>query len=113
MRDIERKTAGNAAQQRIFADELALAKRLLAQQKQDKNKLYSLHAPEVDCISKGKVQKRYDKSSGQTIYKVHPVLCPFGASLALLDCSNLFRTNLCTAQAARRVAPRVGAMNSG
>ena len=58
-----------------------MAKRLLARQKQDKNKLYSLHAPEVECISKGKVHKRYDKSSGQTI---------------------------CTAQAARRVAPREG-----
>ncbi len=33
---------------------------LLAQQKQDKNKLYSLHAPEVECISKGKVAKRYE-----------------------------------------------------
>ena len=60
VRDIERKTAGNAARQAVFADELALAKRLLAQQKQDKNKLYSLHAPEVECISKGKVAKRYE-----------------------------------------------------
>ena len=60
VRDIERKTAGNAARQAVFADELALAKRLLAQQKQDKNKLYSLHAPEVECISKGKVHKRYE-----------------------------------------------------
>jgi len=25
-----------------------------------KNKLYSLHAPEVDCISKGKIHKRYE-----------------------------------------------------
>ena len=81
VRDIERKIAGNAARQAVFADELALARRLLAQQQQDKNKLYSLHAPEVECISKGKVAKRYDKSSGQTI---------------------------CTAQAARRVAPREG-----
>ncbi len=60
VRDSERNTAGNPAQQRIFADELALAKRLLAQQKQDKHKLYSLHAPEVECISKGKVAKRYE-----------------------------------------------------
>ena len=60
MRDIERKTAGNPAQEAVFAEELGLAKRLLAQQKQDKNKLYSLHAPEVECISKGKVHKRYE-----------------------------------------------------
>ena len=60
MRDIERKTADNPAQEAVFAEELGLAKRLLAQQKQDKNKLYSLHAPEVECISKGKVAKRYE-----------------------------------------------------
>jgi IS5 family transposase len=46
VRDIERNTAGNVAQQAVFAGELALAKRLLARQKADKNKLYSLHAPE-------------------------------------------------------------------
>ena len=60
VRDIGRKTAGNAAQQAVFAGELALAARLLAQQKEDTNKLYSLHAPEVECISKGKVAKRYE-----------------------------------------------------
>ena len=60
VRDIGRKTAGNAAQQAAFAEELALAERLLTQKKQDKNKLYSLHAPEVECISKGKVHKRYE-----------------------------------------------------
>ena len=60
MRDIERKTAGNPTQEAVFAEELGLARRLLAQQKADKNKLYSLHAPEVECISKGKVAKRYE-----------------------------------------------------
>lgn len=60
MRDIERKTAGTPVQAAVFAEELGLAKRLLAQQQQDKNKLYSLHAPEVECISKGKVAKRYE-----------------------------------------------------
>ena len=34
--------------------------RLLAQQRQDKHKLYALHAPEVECIAKGKVPKRYE-----------------------------------------------------
>ena len=35
---------------------------LLAQEKNPKAKniLYSLHEPDVDCISKGKVRKRYD-----------------------------------------------------
>jgi len=60
VRDIERRTAGQTAQQAAFADELALAERLLNQQRHDKNKLYSLHAPEVECISKGKAHKRYE-----------------------------------------------------
>jgi IS5 family transposase len=60
VRDIERKIAGEAELQAVFADELTLAKRLLKQQKTDRNKLYSLHAPEVECISKGKAHKRYE-----------------------------------------------------
>ena len=60
VRDIERKTAGSPGQQAVFAEELALARRLLAQKKDDKHKLYSVHAPEVECISKGKVAKRYE-----------------------------------------------------
>lgn len=30
------------------------------QQRKDKNKVYSVHAPEVECISKGKAHKRYE-----------------------------------------------------
>ena len=39
---------------------LETAHRLLSQQRQDKNKLYSLHAPEVECIAKGKAHKKYE-----------------------------------------------------
>ena len=60
VRDIERKIADCPAQQRIFADELAMAKRVLKQKKTDSHKLYSLHAPEVECIGKGKAHKRYE-----------------------------------------------------
>ena len=58
--DIERKTATDARLQQIFAEELVIAKRLLAQERTSSNKLYSLHAPEVECISKGKARKRYE-----------------------------------------------------
>lgn len=61
VRDIERKLADQPEPVRAtFAEPLALSKRLLAQQRQDKNKLYALHAPEVECIAKGKVPKRYE-----------------------------------------------------
>jgi IS5 family transposase len=57
IRDIERKAKSPSA---ALSELLALAKRLFAQQKLDKNKLYSIHAPEVECISKGKSHKRYE-----------------------------------------------------
>ena len=60
VRDIERKIANNSDQQAAFANELQLAHRLLKQQRHDRRKLYSLHAPEVECISKGKVRKPYE-----------------------------------------------------
>ncbi len=39
---------------------LARAERIRTQQRHDKNKLYALHAPEVECISKGKARQRYE-----------------------------------------------------
>jgi transposase, IS5 family len=62
VRDIERK-AGKLQGQ--IADEplrelLVLAERLLAQTRTSKNKLYSVHAPEVECLCKGKAHKRYE-----------------------------------------------------
>jgi len=37
--------------------------RLLKQKRHDKNKLYSNHEPEVRCIAKGKIHKRYEFGS--------------------------------------------------
>ena len=42
---------------------LALARRLYRQKRHDKGKFYSVHAPEVECISKGKAHKRYEFGS--------------------------------------------------
>lgn len=56
-RDIERKVEDVDEELRGV---LELAERLLKQQKQSKNKVYSVHAPEVECISKGKAHKRYE-----------------------------------------------------
>ena len=59
-RDILRKIAGRQDLKDVFSPELAMAGRLLSQKRQDKNKLYSLHAPEVECIAKGKAHKKYE-----------------------------------------------------
>jgi transposase, IS5 family len=53
-RDIGRKIAGEREIEAVFAEPLARVTRLLQQRRADKNKLYSLHAPEVECIGKGK-----------------------------------------------------------
>ena len=53
VRAIERKLVNEPATvQAAFAEELALARRLLAQPRHDRNKRYALHAPEVECIAK-------------------------------------------------------------
>jgi transposase, IS5 family len=57
IRDIERKLPDPGER---LADLLALAKRLHLQKRRDKGKLYSVHASEVECISKGKAHKRYE-----------------------------------------------------
>jgi IS5 family transposase len=58
MRDIVRKTAGNEELRLAFLRSLYLAERVLLQQRrQPGRKVYSLHAPEVECIGKGKAHK--------------------------------------------------------
>lgn len=58
IRDIERKSGGKVSEK--LQTLLERARRIHKQERQDKNKLYSMHAPEVFCISKGKAHKRYE-----------------------------------------------------
>lgn len=60
VRDIERKLEAHEPLKPAFQALLDKANRLLTQTRTSKNKLYSLHAPEVACIAKGKVTKRYE-----------------------------------------------------
>ncbi|EMK15723.1 hypothetical protein APS47_14525 [Leptospira kirschneri serovar Mozdok] len=39
---------------------LEISERILTQSKNSKNKIYSIHAPKVEYISKGKSHKRYE-----------------------------------------------------
>ena len=57
MRDIRRKAEVVDVG---LEDLLQLSERLLAQERTDKHKLYSIHEPQVECISKGKAHKRYE-----------------------------------------------------
>ncbi len=61
MRDIARKIQGKAGLREIFLKPLWLAERVRDQrQNQRGRKVYSLHAPEVECIGKGKAHRPYE-----------------------------------------------------
>jgi IS5 family transposase len=57
VREIERQTLTPSAK---LAKLLDTAHRIYAQQRHDKNKIYSVHEPEVECIAKGKAGKQYE-----------------------------------------------------
>jgi IS5 family transposase len=56
VRELERNLPPNSKHQ----PNLELYKQVLAQERTIKNKIYSLHEPEVCCISKGKEHKKYE-----------------------------------------------------
>ena len=57
VREIERQVSEPSEQ---LSQLLATAHRIHAQQRHDKNKVYSVHEPEVECIAKGKAGKPYE-----------------------------------------------------
>ena len=57
VRDIRRQVAEPVAQLEAL---LKLADRLLAQQREDHHKLYSIHEPDVVCLAKGKPHRPYE-----------------------------------------------------
>lgn len=57
IRDIERKSSRTGKK---LGDLLQVSHRLYQQQRHDRGKVYSVHEPGVECISKGKAHKRYE-----------------------------------------------------
>jgi IS5 family transposase len=61
IRDIARKIDSDPGLEAAFAHLLSLARRVRAQERGQRGpKIYSLHAPEVECIGKGKAHKPYE-----------------------------------------------------
>lgn len=61
MRDIGRRIKGDAEKQAAFAQLLSLSHAVREQrQNQRGKKIYSLHAPEVECIGKGKAHRPWE-----------------------------------------------------
>jgi len=51
----------------FFRKKLELFEKVLSQKKEDKQKIYSLHEPHVQCIAKGKEHKKYEFGSKVSI----------------------------------------------
>lgn len=67
VRDIERKM--NEGQREKYQGDLMIFKLILKQEKNSKNKIYSLHEPQTLCIAKGKEAKPYEFGNKVSIVK--------------------------------------------
>lgn len=82
IRDIRRKIEGNDALETRFAPLLALALKVMFQdQRRRGRKVYALHAPEVECIGKGKARSPYE--FGCKVSVATPVTQPKGGQFVL------------------------------
>jgi IS5 family transposase len=82
IRDIRRKIDGNAGLQARFNPLLDLAVKVSVQDHRQRGpKVYSLHAPEVECIGKGKARAPYE--FGCKVSVATPVTSPKGGQFVL------------------------------
>ena len=82
IRDIRRKIDGDQALRETFASPLAQADQVRSQRQRQRGwKLYSLHAPEVECIGKGKARAPYE--FGCKVSIATPVTKPKGGQFVL------------------------------
>ncbi len=71
-RDVERQLDAVADHNRTaLQDLIGRTKRILSQKPKDKNKLYALHAPEVECLAKGKARTPYEFGVKVSITTTH------------------------------------------
>ena len=82
IRDIRRQIDGDPALEDRFGPLLDLALRVRHQEQRQRGpKVYSLHAPEVECIGKGKARTPYE--FGCKVSIVTPVTAPKGGQFVL------------------------------
>jgi IS5 family transposase len=72
LREVQRKMTGISQAARDQLEHwMTLAERIRTQRPKDSAKLYALHAPEVECISKGKSRKPYEFGVKASIAVTH------------------------------------------
>lgn len=67
LRDVERKI--DISLNPKYKEQFDIFNKVLAQQKNSENKIYSLHQPHVKCIAKGKEAKKYEFGNKSSIVK--------------------------------------------
>jgi IS5 family transposase len=74
IRELERKLPETAREEQ--RENFALYRRVLKQKPPDREKIYSLHEPQVYCLSKGKERKKYEFGSKASVVmtKTHGVI---------------------------------------
>ena len=72
MRDVERQIdAVSEGSRGVLQELIGRTKRILSQKTKDKTKLYALHAPEVECLAKGKARTPYEFGVKVSITTTH------------------------------------------
>jgi IS5 family transposase len=74
VRDIERQF--NNTQKKQYQELFIILNKILLQKRGDKNKIYSIHEPEVSCIAKGKEAKKFEfgNKSGIVLTKTSKIV---------------------------------------
>ena len=69
LRDVERKLAEADINTDAYTSTFALFRQILRQEKDSKNKVYSIHEPHVECFRKGKAHKKNEFGKKATIIR--------------------------------------------
>ena len=71
LREVMREIDNDLVLKKRAAAPVTLMGKIYLQQKEDKNKVYSVHEPTVECISKGKSHKKYEFGCKAAIVVTH------------------------------------------
>lgn len=70
LRELKRWAQDEGRKQKAY-ELIEKVSKILSQKKEDSNKIYSLHEPDVECISKGKAHKKYEFGCKSSLVITH------------------------------------------
>ncbi len=71
LREIERHVEKDSELKRMTSEWLSILRGIFEQKRTDSPKIYSVHEPQVECISKGKAHKKYEFGCKVSIVTTH------------------------------------------